>query len=233
MNTIVLTVFAALGGGIAGFLLTARGARQCRKPSNRAGRAVLHRMNISHAELTTWGLSHVQIGRDVAILDVGCGGGRTIERLASVAAEGKVYGIDYSEESVAVARETNRVEIQRGRVDIRQGTVSHLPFAEDTFDLITAVETHYYWPDLPRDVREVMRVLRPGGAFLLVAEAYRGRKNDWLYWPMMRLLLRAAYLRVEEHRRLLEDAGYCDVELFEERSRGWICAVGHKPQARS
>jgi hypothetical protein len=49
----------------------------------------------------------------------------------------------------------------------------------------------------------------------------------------MRLLLRAAYLRVEEHRRLLEDAGYCDIELVEERSRGWICAVGHKPQARS
>jgi SAM-dependent methyltransferase len=227
----MLTIVAALGGGIAGFLVTARAARQCRKPSDRAGRAVLHRMNLSHAELTTWGLSHVKIGLHFAILDVGCGGGRTIERLASMAPDGKVYGIDYSEESVAVARETNRAEVERGHVDIRQGTVSQLPFADDTFDLVVAVETHYYWPDLARDVREVMRVLQPGGAFLLVAEAYRGRKNDWLYRPVMQLLLRAAYLSVDEHRRLLEDAGYCDVQVFEDREHGWICAVGRRTPA--
>lgn len=229
MTTTLMLIVGILGGGIAGFLVTARGVRQCRKPSDRAGRAVLHRMNLSHAELTTWGLSHVQIAPGFTILDVGCGGGRTIERLASIASEGKVYGIDYSEESVAVARETNHAEVQRGRVDIRQGTVSQLPFADEMFDLVVAVETHYYWPDLPRDVREVSRVLKRGGAFLFVAEAYRGRKNDWLYRPVMRLLLRAAYLSVEEHRQLLENAGYRDVEIFEERSRGWICAVGHKP----
>ena len=226
--TLVLIVFATVGGGLAGTLLAMRAARQCRKPSNRTGRAVLHRMNVSHAELTTWALSHVQIGPAFAMLDVGCGGGRTIERLASAAPDGKTYGIDYSEESVAVARETNRAQIERGRVDVQQGTVSSLPFADDTFDLVVAVETHYYWPDLPSDVREVMRVLRAGGTFLLVAETYRGRKNDWLYRPAMRLLLHATYLSVEEHQRLLSDAGYVRVEVFEDRSRGWISAVGRK-----
>lgn len=227
--TLVLTVFATLAGGLAGTLLAARAARQCRKPSHRAGRAVLHRMNLSHADLTTWALSQVQIGRAFAMLDVGCGGGRTIERLASAAPEGKIYGIDYSEESVAVARETNRAQIERGRVVIDQGTVSSLPFADGTFDLVVAVETHYYWPDLASDVREVMRVLQPGGTFLLVAETYRGRKNDWLYRPAMRLIFRAAYLSVEEHRKLLADAGYARVEVLEDRSRGWICAMARKP----
>jgi SAM-dependent methyltransferase len=224
--TLVLIIFATLGGGIAGTMLAMRAARQCRKPSDRAGRAVLHRMNVSHADLTSWALSHVEIGRAFAILDVGCGGGRTIERLASAAPDGKTYGIDYSEESVAVARETNRAEIERGRVDVRQGTVSRLPYADATFDLVVAVETHYYWPDLPSDVREVLRVLQARGTFLLVAETYRGRKNDWFYRPAMRLLLRAAYLSVEEHRRLLSGAGYVGVEVFEDRSRGWICAIG-------
>ena len=44
------------------------------------------------------------------------------------------------------------------------------------FDLVTAVETHFFWPDLPNDVREVLRVLKPGGTFLLIAEVYRGRQ---------------------------------------------------------
>ncbi|PYP62905.1 MAG: class I SAM-dependent methyltransferase [Gemmatimonadetes bacterium] len=206
----------------------ARSARQCRKPSDRAGRAVLQRMNVSHAELTAWGLSHVAIRDDFTMLDVGCGGGRTIDRLASIATKGKVFGVDYSEDSVATARETNARWIEQGRVDIQLGTVSRLPFPDGTFDLVTAVETHYYWPDLPRDVREVFRVLQPSGTFAIIAEAYRGRRNDWLFRPTMTLILRAAYLTPDEHRHLLVDAGFVDVQIFEEKAKGWICASGRR-----
>jgi SAM-dependent methyltransferase len=186
-------------------------------------------MNISHAALTAWGLEHVAIRDDFRILDVGCGGGRTIDRLAQVATRGKVFGVDYSEESVATARETNARWIEQGRVDIQIGAVSRLPFPDATFDLVTAVETHYYWPDLPRDVREVRRVLRSGGTFAIVAEAYRGRRNDWLFRPTMTLLLRATYLTPEQHRQLLVDAGFVDVQLFEDQAKGWICATGSRP----
>lgn len=44
----------------------------------------------------------------------------------------------------------------------------------------------------------------------------------------MRGLLRANYLTAEEHRRLLSDAGYRDVEVFDEKARGWLCGVGYK-----
>ena len=220
---------ATIGGAAAGGLLMRRSARQCRKPSDRAGRAVLHRMNESHSGVTMWGLSHVEVGSAFQILDVGCGGGRTMARLASMAPNGKVHGIDYSPESVAVARETNRLAIDEGRVDVQVGTVSQLPYPDETFDLVTAVETHYYWPDLPRDVGEVRRVLKPGGRFIIIAETYRGRRNDWMYRPTMTLLLDAAYLTPAEHAQLLVGAGYTDVQVFEERAAGWICALGTRP----
>jgi len=41
------------------------------------------------------------------------------------------------------------------------------------FDIVTAVETHYYWPNLATNVKEILRVLKPGGTFALIAEAYR------------------------------------------------------------
>ena len=203
----------------------ARAARQCRRPSDRAGRQVLLRMNASHAAVTQWGLGHIPIEENFTILDVGCGGGRTIDLLAS-RTRGKVYGVDYSEVSVDTTRKMNERAIAEGRVNIQHASVSQLPFPDATFDIAIAVETHYYWPDLPRDVREVMRVLKHGGMFLIIAETYRGRRNDWLYRPTMTLVLRAAYLTPNEHRRLLVDAGYANVQVFDEPSQGWICAIG-------
>jgi len=223
MTDVVTVVKVVLAGAFIAYV-----ARQCRRPSSGFGRMLARSMNVGHDKLTKWGLSHVDVEPDFTILDVGCGGGRTIETLASMSAGGQVFGIDYSPASVQVAREKNGTAIEHGRVHIREGSVSSLPFPDDTFDLVTAIETHYYWPDLPGDVREVMRVLKPGGTFAIFAETYRGRRNDWLYRPVMRLMLRAAYLTPDQHRRLLSDAGYRDVEVFEEKSRGWICATGRR-----
>jgi SAM-dependent methyltransferase len=142
-----------------------------------------------------------------------------------LAPDGRVVGLDFSPASVAVSRHTNAHAIEAGRVQIVQGSVAALPFADRTFDIITAVETHYYWPDLLSDLREVRRVLKPDGRVVLIAEAYRGRRADWLYRPAMRLL-RAEYLTVDEHRAVLESAGYVNVEVHTEPSKGWLCAVG-------
>jgi ubiquinone/menaquinone biosynthesis C-methylase UbiE len=222
----MISAIGAAARIVVGVVLAIYIVRQCRRPSSVTGRFLARRMNASHAALTQWGLSHVNVGEQDAILDVGCGGGRTIETLASKTS-GTVCGIDYSSASVMVARQRNRAGIETGRVRIEEGLVSALPFANGTFDLATAVETHYYWPDLPADVREVVRVLKPGGTFIVIAETYRGRRNDWLYRPVMRLMLGATYLTPEQHRILLVDAGCSGVEVFEEKARGWICAVGH------
>src|SRR5215475_4285391 len=140
---------------------------QCKKPRGWLGRFLLRKMNSRHSKLTDWGLGQVSIQPDSTILDVGCGGGRTLSKLAGLATEGKVYGLDYSEESVAVSRRTNAHWIDAGRVEVREGSVSRLPFSEGRFDLVTAVETHFWWPDLPAGVREIFRVLKPGGKVIV------------------------------------------------------------------
>src|SRR5262249_57344064 len=78
--------------------------RQCRKPSGLLGRRYVRAMNIAHGPLTDWGLSHVTVTPTDAILDVGCGGGRTVQKLAALAPEGTVCGVDYSGASVRAPR---------------------------------------------------------------------------------------------------------------------------------
>src|SRR5258708_13217102 len=117
---------------------------QCRKPTGWFGRFSRGTMNIRHSKVTDWGLARVSIAKNATILDVGCGGGRTIQKLAAIATAGKVYGVDYSEASVAAAERTNARTINAGRVEIHESFVSHLPFPDNTLDLVTGVQTHFF-----------------------------------------------------------------------------------------
>lgn len=191
-------------------------------------------MNSSHSKLTDWGLAQISIKKHCTILDVGCGGGRTVSKLAAIATQGKVYGLDYSDESVAATKRMNAQGIGLGRVEVRHGSVSQLPFPDGMFDLVTAVETHFWWPNLPGDMGEVFRVLKPGGTLVIIAEVYKGANTT-----VSRLAEKYAsrtgmkLLSVDEHRELFTNTGYSNVEVIEERDKGWICSVGRKPIANS
>jgi ubiquinone/menaquinone biosynthesis C-methylase UbiE len=202
---------------------------QCKKPRGWLGRLVLWNMNSRHSKLTDWGLSHVSIAENYTILDVGCGGGRTLSKLGAAAKQGKVYGVDYSEESVVASKRTNAHWISVGRVEVQHGSVSQLPFPDGMFDLVTAVETHFWWPDLPVGMREILRVLKPGAKLTVIAEVYKGAHTN-----MARLCERhasrtgMALLDVREHRELFTRAGYSGVEIFLDEAKGWICCTGKK-----
>jgi ubiquinone/menaquinone biosynthesis C-methylase UbiE len=97
------------------------------------------------------------------------------------------------------------------------------------FDRVTAVETHFWWPNLPGDMREVFRVTKPGGTLILIAEVYKGAstrvsKLAEKYASRTGMTL----LSVEEHRELLTNAGYSNVQVIEKRGKGWICGIGRK-----
>jgi ubiquinone/menaquinone biosynthesis C-methylase UbiE len=207
---------------------------QVRRPSKWTGRLFTALMNASHSSLTDWGLAHLRIESHFTILDVGCGGGRTIEKLAARASAGKVYGVDYADGSVAASRATNAGAIARGRVEIQQATVSRLPFPDGTFDLVTAVETQYYWPDLPHDMREILRVLKRGGTCAIILESYnKDSQSAPSQQPRAssKRTRRLIFVRLTsvEHRTLFAEAGFTNVEVFEESTKGWICVTGNKP----
>ena len=103
------------------------------------------------------------------MLDVGCGGGFTIRRLLKRSKDAQVYGIDISEESVTKARQVN-AEVLDKQVYVMQGSAEQLPYNDKMFDLVTAVETVYFWPNLPDCLQEVRRVLKPGGKFAIMVE---------------------------------------------------------------
>lgn len=206
--------------------------RQARKPDRWFGRVLALAMNQGHRSMTEWALDHVTIENQFKALDIGCGGGATVQKIAALAESGTVYGIDYAEGSIAVSYAHNADLIKAGRVVIQKASVSELPFPDDSFDLVTAIETQYYWPDLPQDMREVLRVLKPAGRLVVVAEMYKGGKYDWLKWPVM-WLLRSSHLSVSDHRNLFTSAGFVNLEIFEHRSKGWICATATKPSQKS
>ena len=203
---------------------------QCQKPTGWLGRLALWNMNSRHSKVTEWGLRHVSIANNYTILDVGCGGGRTLSKLAAIATQGRVYGIDHSEESVATSKRANASLIREGRVEVHHGSVSQLPFREGMFELVTAVETHFWWPDPRTDMREVFRILKSGGKLIVIAEVYKGAKTTVAklaekYAPQSGMKM----LDIDEHRELFAQAGYSDIQVVTEPGKGWICGIGRKP----
>lgn len=201
---------------------------QCQKPTGPLGRVVLWLMNRRHSGLTDWGLELVHVEPHDVILDVGCGGGRTVAKLARLATAGKVYGIDHAAQSVGASRAFNRGAIESGEVEIRQASVSELPFADGTFDLVTAIETHFWWADLAGGMREIWRVLKPGGRLLIIAEFYDGGKHA-RYAARLSNMTGMTSLTVDDHRQLFASAGFADVDLAENAAKGWIRCLGTKP----
>ena len=170
---------------------------------------MLYFMNYTHAPLTNWGLKLVNVQDGWTMLDVGCGGGFTIRRLLKRSKDAQVYGIDISEESVTKARQVN-AEVLDKQVYVTQGSAEQLPYNDEMFDLVTAVETVYFWPNLPDCLQEVRRVLKPGGKFAIMVEVVDS-DSKWTsivdgmtaYTPeqLKTLLDDAEFIQTEIHRK--------------------------------
>ena len=167
-------------------------------------------MNYTHAPLTKWGLKLVNVQDGWTILDVGCGGGFTIRRLLKQSKDAKVYGIDISEESVAKAQKVNANVLDK-QVFITQGSAANLPYEDGKFDLVTAVETVYFWPNLPDCLMEVHRVLRQGGKFAILVEVV---DSDSKWTSVVEGM--TAY-SPEDLKKLLDDAGFTQTAIHRKK----------------
>lgn len=180
-----------------------------RKPKGKLGQIQLKSMNKEHTPVALWGLKHLDIKSDDVILDVGCGGGININRMAKKAK--KVYGVDYSIESVKVSREVNRQEIYDGKVEVVKGDVQSLPFDDDTFDVVTAFETVYFWPNIEKCFGEVKRVLKPGGIFLIGTES---NGSDNIAMKISEKFIDMTVYNDEELTQFLQNNDYSKITVY-------------------
>lgn len=201
-----------------------------RKPVGELGQQILDRMNESHEMMAKWGVTHLDIKKDSKILDIGCGGGRNIQRFSQlISDEGRVVGIDYSDVSVEKSFELNKEAIERGIVNVLHGSVSEMPFYDGTFDIVTGFETIYFWPDLINDLREVNRVLKKGGIVFFCNEAVYREGEMEKYDDLVELLDMKIYPE-EVLKESLEIAGFDDFKSYVNDENNWICITARKVQ---
>jgi ubiquinone/menaquinone biosynthesis C-methylase UbiE len=112
------------------------------------------------------------------VLEIGFGPGVALGILADRASPGTVAGVDASREMVAQASARNAAAMRTGRVALRQGSVDNLPFASNSFDKVMAINAVQVWPDPAAGLREVRRVLRPGGRAALGFTPYAAQSNE-------------------------------------------------------
>ncbi|MGI6210960.1 MAG: class I SAM-dependent methyltransferase [Anaerovoracaceae bacterium] len=191
------------------------------RPTGQDGVRMLERMNRSHAPIRAFGFSHLTWEPGLRILDVGCGGGQTIAEMLELAPESKITGVDYSEVSVRSTLEHNSRALGK-RLDVVRGDVQDLPFEGDQFDLVTGVETVYFWPDVRKGVREILRVLKPGGRIALMNETDDPDPEGWPDFPGFFRIYTAGELR-----QILSEEGFREVETFQS-GEGFLFATGIK-----
>jgi ubiquinone/menaquinone biosynthesis C-methylase UbiE len=135
------------------------------------------------------------------VLEIGFGDGQTLQQLARRAKNGFVAGIDSSGVMVRQAEWCNQPDIRSGHVEVKLASVSNIPYADEEFDKVCAVNSLPFWPDPDEDLKEVRRVMRAGGRLVLAVPAKSGDHAG--YTPE----------QLDAIQNLLGRVGFQDVEL--------------------
>jgi len=195
---------------------------QSRKPEGVLGKLMIRGMNSGHAKMADWGMEHLQEISPKEILQIGCGGGRNAGELLRKYPKSFVTAVDYSELSVAKAAEYNKKAIEEGRCNVQQANVISLPFEDRRFDLATAFETIYFWPGLEECFKEVARVLKPGGTFLIVNE---GDGSDAASQKYEKIIDGMRNYSPQQIESALKTAGFLKVEIDHFDAKPWIAVT--------
>ena len=194
------------------------------KPKGIGGKIMVHMMNTGHYSMAEWGFTHMEIQSDNVCLDIGCGGGANVRKLLEKSPYGRVVGIDHSEISVEKSKKINKAGIESKRCEILQGDVMKLPFRGETFDVITAFETIYFWPDISEAFKKVYKILKIGGTFMICNESNGENPKDEKWTKIIQGM---KIYNSEQIEKSLEDAGFRGVKV-DKTKKGWICVVVKK-----
>jgi SAM-dependent methyltransferase len=192
------------------------------------GRLIARVMAVETAEANQQLLRLLDVRSSDHVLEVGFGHGRTIERVAALAPEGFVAGVDLSAEMVRMATRRLRNFVREQRVELQLGDSAKLPYADGRFDKVYSLHTLYFWPDPAEHLREIHRVLKPGGRFAIgfsPGEDEQARAN----FPAT--IYR--FYNTDEVRGLIEDAGFHDLDMVRRdvSSRPLVFALARRPSS--
>ena len=143
-------------------------------------------LNFTNMSLIRSSIGLLDVKPDDRVLDIGFGGGYSLLALAEKLPIGRVVGVDHSRDMVDAAASLIRARKLQARIRVRRGNVVKLPFAANTFDRVLTVNTIYYWPDLRAALREIGRVLKPGGRLAVAFRSPESLRLVTLAWDNFR-----------------------------------------------
>lgn len=163
-------------------------------------------MEHEHWPITKPVLGMMQIDPTSNVLDVGCGAGWLSRILAQRVPQGRVVGMDISDEMIHRAREAS---IKNENLVFVVGAVEEIPWEANFFDRVISVESSYYWPDPPEGIREIHRVLAESGSAWILINYYRD--NPYSHQWGDKLALPTHLLSTDEWKQMFRDAGFTNV----------------------
>ena len=163
-------------------------------------------MEKGHRPVGEQAIARMRISPDARVLDVGCGSGWATRLLAEYAFNGRVKGIDISDEMVRLARESSR---SVPNVDFEIASAEQLPFDDHEFTHAFSMESLYYYRNIPKALKEIHRVLKPGGLFVAVVDLYW--ENEATHQWIDTLNVPVELLSVDDYHSLFIDAGFINI----------------------
>ena len=196
-----------------------------RLPRGLLGRVAARVMAIANGPLNRMTVDLLEVRPGDHVLEIGFAHGKAIEMIADLANEGFVAGVDPSETMIKLGSRTNERFVRSGRVELKLGSVSDIPYEGGRFDKVCTVNTVYFWPSPEEDLKEMRRVLKDGGT-LMVSFRGRGTRRGLasLFGPGLQKS------EVEELIARMEEAGFGGLRV-EERKLGLrtgICVIAAK-----
>ena len=170
-------------------------------------------------ELYGWRASDT---RQFDLLDIGCGTGTWIAMVAATALPGRrLIGLDYSTAMCAVANQKAREIADAGRPRFVNGDSEHLPFRDESFDVVTCSNSFHHYPHQDAAVREMQRILRPGGR-LMIIDGFRDNVVGWVLFDVFITRgesspqAKVFHAPWSQMRKFFQDAGFRDIHQRKE-----------------
>ena len=183
-------------------------------PEGWLGRFVGMILALKNRERNTWAISLLDIQPDDQVLEIGFGPGQAIQEVAKLAPNGFVAGIDLSDVMVAQASKRNAGAIRSGRVVLQQGSESPLPFEDNKFNKVFAVNSMQFWSNPLAGLQEVRRVLKPGGRVVITIQPMWAKTEEEVQTVAEKLLFQ------------LKQVGFKQVRLETRQSKPIITVSG-------